>query len=57
MSVTAGALLGAFRLARFARRVGETDLLRTLFVSTALLLFLWLGSKGWIDFPLGRRIA
>ena len=56
-SVTAGGLLGAFLLARFARSVRETDLLWAIFVSTAFLLLLWLGSKGWIDFPLGRRIA
>jgi solute:Na+ symporter, SSS family len=56
-SVTAGGLLGAFLLARFAPRVRETDLLWAIFAATAFLLLLWLGSKGWIDFPLGQRIA
>jgi SSS family solute:Na+ symporter len=56
-SVTAGGLLGAFLLARYARRARESDVLWAIAVSTGLMLLLWLGSKGWAPFPLGRRIA
>ncbi len=56
-SVTAGGLLGAFLLARFARRVSESDLLWAILLSTVVLVVLWLGSKGWIDFPPGRAVA
>jgi SSS family transporter len=56
-SVTAGGLLGAFLLARYARRVGESDLLWAVAGSTAFMLLLWLGARGWIAFPLGRAIA
>ncbi len=56
-SVTAGGLLGAFLLARYARRVRESDLLWAIACSTAFMLILWLGARGWIDFPLGRAIA
>ena len=56
-SVTAGGLLGAFLLARFAPRAAEADLLWAIGVATVLTLLLWLGSRGWIPFPLGERIA
>jgi SSS family transporter len=56
-SVTAGGLLGAFLLARYARRVRESDLLWAIGASTAFMLFLWLGARGWIAFSLGRAIA
>jgi SSS family solute:Na+ symporter len=56
-SVTAGGLLGAFLLARFSRRASESDVLWAIAISTGFLLALWLGSKGWIDFLPGRRIA
>jgi SSS family transporter len=56
-SVTAGGLLGAFLLARYARRALESDVLWAIALVTAFMLLLWLGSKGWIPFALGRRIA
>jgi SSS family transporter len=56
-SVTAGGLLGAFLLALYARRARESDLLWAVGFSTAFMLALWLGSKGWIPFPLGQEIA
>jgi SSS family solute:Na+ symporter len=56
-SVTAGGLLGAFLLARYARRATESDALWAVAVGTGFMLFLWLGSKGWVFLPLGRRIA
>ena len=57
ISVTAGGLLGAFLLARYARRVNQTDALVAIFCATLFMLALWLGSKGWINVPLGRKIA
>jgi SSS family solute:Na+ symporter len=57
VSVTAGGLLGAFLLALYARRADQTDALVAIAGSTLFMLALWLGSKGWIDLPLGRRIA
>ncbi len=56
-SVTAGGLLGAFLLALYARRADERDLLWAVALSTLFMLALWLGSKGWIPFALGERIA
>ncbi len=56
-SVTAGGLLGAFLLARYGRRVRESDLLWAIGGSTAFMLLLWLGARGWIAFPLGRAVA
>jgi solute:Na+ symporter, SSS family len=56
-SVTAGGLLGAFLLARFASRTTEADVLWAVGVSTAVLFGLWLGARGWAAVPLGRRIA
>ena len=57
ISVTAGGLLGAFLLARYAHRANQTDVLVAISCSTLFMLALWLGSKGWIALPLGRRIA
>jgi Na+/proline symporter len=57
ISVTAGGLLGAFLLALYARRANQSDVLVAITCSTLFMLALWLGSKGWIDLPLGRRIA
>jgi len=57
LSVTAGGLLGAFLLALYARRARQADLLWAVGVSTVFMLALWLGSKRWIPFPLGERIA
>jgi SSS family transporter len=57
LSVTAGGLLGAFLLALYARRARQPDLLWAVGISTVFMLVLWLGSKRWIPFPLGERIA
>lgn len=57
ISVTAGGLLGAFLLARYAHRATQTDALVAIAGATLFMLALWLGSKGWIDLPLGRKIA
>jgi Na+/proline symporter len=57
ISVTAGGLLGAFLLALYARRADQTDALVAIGGATLFMLTLWLGSKGWIDLPLGRKIA
>jgi SSS family transporter len=56
-SVTAGGLLGAFLLGLIVRRAEQADVLLAIGVSAATMFLLWLGSKDWIDFPLGRRIA
>ncbi len=56
-SVTAGGLLGSFLLALYARRAREGDLLCAVGGSVAFMMALWLGSKGWLPFPLGRRVA
>jgi SSS family transporter len=56
-SVTAGGLLGAFLLGLMVRRAVQIDVLVAIATSSAFMLLLWLGSKGWIDFALGRRIA
>jgi len=55
--VTAGGLLGAFLLARYARRAAQSDVSWAIAAATAFVLLLWLGSRGWVPFPLGRRIA
>ena len=57
LSVTAGGLLGAFLLCIYARRANQSDLLWAVGCSTVFMLVLWLGSKGWIPFPLGQKIA
>ena len=57
VSVTAGGLLGAFLLARFARRATEADVITGVAVSTVLLLLLWLGGRDFLPLPFARRIA
>ncbi len=56
-SVTAGGLLGAFFLAIYVRRAKETDLLWAVGSSAVVMMALWLGSKGWIPWTIGREIA
>ncbi len=56
-SVTAGGLLGAFLLGLIVERAEQSDVLLAIGTSAATMFLLWLGSKDWIDFPLGRRIA
>jgi hypothetical protein len=55
--VTAGGLLGAFLLALYARRASQADALLAIGGAAASMLVLWLSSKGWIPFELGRKIA
>lgn len=56
-SVTAGGLLGAFLLARYARRARQRDVLAAVATSAVVMFSLWLGGKGFIDLPLARAIA
>lgn len=56
-SVTAGGLLGAFLLARFVTRAREGDVLWAIVTSMAVMLALWLGSKGWLPIPAAKRLA
>jgi SSS family transporter len=56
-SVTAGGLLGAFLLGLMVKRAEQGDVLLAIGVSALTMFLLWLGSKEWIDFPLGRRVA
>ncbi|MGZ5426656.1 MAG: sodium:solute symporter [Thermoanaerobaculia bacterium] len=56
-SVTAGGLLGAFLLALWARKARQADALAAIGASACFMLVLWLGSKGWVQFPLGKAIA
>jgi Na+/proline symporter len=56
-SVTAGGLLGAFLLGLTVKRAEQADVLLAIGVSALTMFLLWLGSKEWIDFPLGKRIA
>ena len=56
-SVTAGGLLGAFLLALWARKARQADALVAIGASASFMLLLWLGSKGWVPFALGRKIA
>src|ERR1019366_2984703 len=53
----AGGLLGAFLLALWARKARQADALAAIGASAVFMLFLWLGSKGWVPFALGRKIA
>ena len=57
LSVTAGGLLGAFLLARYARRATQTDVLWAIGCSAALMMALWLGSRGWLPIPVAKEIA
>ncbi|MGZ6988100.1 MAG: sodium:solute symporter family transporter [Thermoanaerobaculia bacterium] len=56
-SVTAGGLLGAFLLALWAKKATQTDAVVGIGTSAVFMFVLWLGSKGWIPFPLGKAIA
>jgi solute:Na+ symporter, SSS family len=56
-SVTAGGLLGAFLLALWVRKARQADALVAIGASAGFMLLLWLGSKGWVPFALGRKIA
>lgn len=56
-SVTAGGLLGAFLLAIYVGRAVQSDLIWAVGFSASFMMALWLGSKGWIGFALGQRIA
>jgi SSS family solute:Na+ symporter len=56
-SVTAGGLLGAFLLARYVDRARQADAMAAVAASALVMLALWLGAKGWIDWPLARRIS
>ena len=56
-SVTAGGLLGAFLLALWARKATQTDAMIGIATSAVFMFVLWLGSKGWVPFALGKMIA
>jgi SSS family solute:Na+ symporter len=56
-SVTAGGLLGAFLLARFATRARQPDAIWAIGCSASAMMALWLGAHGWIPFPLAAKIA
>jgi SSS family solute:Na+ symporter len=56
-SVTAGGLLGAFLLALWAKKATQVDAMAGIGTSAVFMFVLWLGSKGWIPFPLGKMIA
>src|SRR5258708_6310122 len=56
-SVTAGGLLGAFLLARYVDRARQADAMVAVAMSALVMLALWLGAKGLIDWPLARRIS
>jgi Na+/proline symporter len=56
-SVTAGGLLGAFLLARYAKQATEPDVLVAIGVSAIVMMALWLGAHGWIPLPLAAKIA
>jgi SSS family transporter len=56
-SVTAGGLLGAFLLARYARRATEADVLWAIGVSAVVMLALWAGARGWLPIPFAKSIA
>jgi SSS family solute:Na+ symporter len=56
-SVTAGGLLGGFLLALWARKATQTDAMIGIATSAVFMFVLWLGSKGFVPFPLGKMIA
>jgi solute:Na+ symporter, SSS family len=57
LSVTAGGLLGAFLLARYARRATQPDVLWAIGCSAGFMMALWLGSRGWLPLPFAKSIA
>jgi SSS family solute:Na+ symporter len=56
-SVTAGGLLGAFLLALWAKKATQTDVMIGVATSAVFMFVLWLGSKDFVPFPLGKMIA
>ncbi len=56
-SVTAGGLLGGFLLALWARKATQTDAMIGIATSAVFMFVLWLGSKDFVPFPLGKAIA
>jgi SSS family solute:Na+ symporter len=56
-SVTWGGLLGGFLLALWAKRATQADAIAGIATSAIFMFVLWLGSKGWVPFPLGKAIA
>ena len=56
-SVTAGGLLGAFLLGLLVRDAVQADVLLAVATSALAMFLLWVGARGWIDFPLARGIA
>ncbi|HQR45665.1 MAG TPA: sodium:solute symporter [Thermoanaerobaculia bacterium] len=56
-SVTGGGLLGAFLLALYVKRAREADAIAAVGLSAVLMFLLWLGARGYVPFPLGKRIA
>ena len=56
-SVTGGGLLGAFLLALYVKRARQADAIAAVGASAALMLLLWLGARGYIPFPAGKRIS
>ncbi|MFI5179994.1 MAG: sodium:solute symporter [Thermoanaerobaculia bacterium] len=56
-SVTGGGLLGAFLLALYVRRARQADAIAAIGISAVLMFLLWLGARGYVPFPLGKRIA
>jgi Na+/proline symporter len=56
-SVTAGGLLGGFLLALWARKATQADAMIGIATSAVFMFVLWLGSKGFVPFPLGKAIA
>ncbi|HVO13138.1 MAG TPA: sodium:solute symporter [Vicinamibacteria bacterium] len=56
-SVTAGGLLGAFLVGLLLRRARQADALLGVATSVALMLAVWLDSRGWLPGGPGLRIA
>ena len=55
--MTGGGLLGAFLLALYVRKARQADAIVAIGVSAAFMFLLWLGARGYLPFPLGKRIA
>jgi solute:Na+ symporter, SSS family len=56
-SVTAGGLLGAFLLGLLVDGARQRDVLLAVSASALVMFTLWLGGRGFIDFPLARRVS
>jgi len=52
-----GGLLGGFLLALWARKATQADAMIGIATSAVFMFVLWLGSKGFVPFPLGKAIA